>query len=512
MNGAEMVLTTAKKAGIEICFANAGTTELPLVAAFDTVEGIRPVLGLFEGVCTGAADGYGRMSGKPAMNLLHLGPGFANGIANLHNARRAKTPVLNIIGEHASWHVQADPPLAMDIASLAKPVSAWLRTIAAAAETGRDTAEAVHAALYGRISTLIAPCDHLWSDHTGGEISIPRFEFDSPDQGVIDKAAELLKSAAKAVLVLDGTALRKPALEAAAGIKAKTGCDLVMAGFPARMDRGAGIHGLVRMPYYQGQGTKLMGAYDTVIFAGAREPVPFFAKQGGTSSYLNESQRKLKIDADGQDAAAAVFALAEALGASSVAARTELELPEIPTGELTPEKMCAVIAALQPEGCIVVDEGVTSTGSYHRLAVKARPHSYLTLTGGSIGQGMPCALGAALACPDRPVIDIQADGSAMYTLQALWTQAHVGADVVTIICSNRKYFTIEFEALRAGHKNPGESMLSLIDIKTPVIDWVKIGNGMGVQAVSVRTAEDLAKQLKGALAEKGPHLIEAVLP
>ncbi len=513
MNGAEIILKTARQMGVEICFANAGTTELPLVAAFDTVKGIRSVLGLFEGVCTGAADGYGRMAQKPAMNLLHLGPGLANGIANLHNARRARTPVFNVIGEHASWHVPADPPLAMDIQSLAKPVSGWLKTSRSTEAVGRDTADALHAALYGQVSTLIAPCDFQWSEYTGSEVAVPEFRFDPPDQDAIRRAVDLIRKASKAVLVLDGRALRRPGLEAAARIKKATGCDLIMNGFPAYLDRGAGIPAPIRMPYYQGQATKLLGAYDAVILAGAREPVAFFAKQGGASRYLTEQQQKLRIDNEKEDSAAAILALAEALGAKTAeTAEMEYAPPEMPSGDLDPDKMCAVIAALQPEGCIIVDEGITATGSYHRMAPKVRPHSYLTLTGGSIGQGMPCALGAALACPDRPVINIQADGSAMYTLQALWTQAHQQTDVTTLICSNRKYFTIEFEALRAGYKKPGPGMMSLIDIVDPSINWVKLSESMSVPAVSVRTAEEMAKELKRALAEKGPHLIEIVLP
>ncbi len=514
MTGAEVVLKIARDAGVEICFVNAGTTELPLVAAFDAVRGIRPVLGLFEGVCTGAADGYGRMKQKPALTLLHLGPGFANGIANLHNARRARTPIVNLIGEHASWHLPADPPLAMDIASLASPVSGWLRTTASVNDVGRDTAEALNVSLYGQISTLILPCDHLWSQYLGPEITVPEFRFDPVEADLIEQAASLIRKAKKTAMVLDGSALRRPALEAASKIKAATGCDLIMAGFPAYLDRGAGLPALARVPYYQGQGAKMFGGYDLVIFAGAREPVAFFAKEGGTSYYLGESHNKVRIDHEGQDPAAAVFALADALGASGLpgAGFSEYGAPEIPTGDLSPDKMCAIVSALQPEGCIVVDEGVTATGSYHRLASKVAPHSWLTLTGGAIGQGMPCALGAALACPERKVINIEADGSGMFTLQALWTQSRVGANVVTLICSNRKYFTIEFEALRAGHKSPGPGMMSMIDIEDPTINWVSLGEGLGVPSVSVRTCEELVKELKAALSDKGPRLIEVVLP
>ncbi len=159
MNGAESLLRTAAASGIRICFANPGTTELPLVAAFDTDTGVRPILCLFEGVCSGAADGYARMSGNPAMTLLHLGPGFANGIANFHNARRARSAIFNVIGDHASWHLASDPPLASDIESLARPVSGWLRSADPAGPLSRDAAEAIAAARSGMVATLIAPHD-----------------------------------------------------------------------------------------------------------------------------------------------------------------------------------------------------------------------------------------------------------------------------------------------------------------------------------------------------------------
>src|SRR5512135_166615 len=157
MNGANLLVKTAIRMGIEVCFANAGTTEMPIVVALDSTPGIKASLGLFEGVCTGAADGYGRMLDKPAMTLLHLGPGLANGIANLHNARRARSPVLNVVGEHATWHRPTDPPLAMEIEGLAKTVSGWRRTTSSPAEIALDLASAVTATRVGQVATLIVP-------------------------------------------------------------------------------------------------------------------------------------------------------------------------------------------------------------------------------------------------------------------------------------------------------------------------------------------------------------------
>jgi acetolactate synthase I/II/III large subunit len=515
MNGAEMVLQTAKNAGVEICFANAGTTELSLVAAFDTIGGIRPVLGLFEGVCTGAADGYGRMARKPAMTLLHLGPGFANGIANLHNARRARTPLLNIIGEHASWHLASDPPLNMDIAALAGTVSGWQRTSRSADTLAQDTAEALAAARCGQIATLIVPADYQWAECKEGKITVPQSGFAAPNVRKIEQAAELIRKSVKPAIILGGSTLRKAGLGAAAKIKAATGCDLLMATFPAYFDSGAGFPLLKRIPYFPEMVLKLLGEYDAFILAGADTPIAFFGYPGGQSSLLSENQKSIRIDEGNQDAEAMLQLLAETLGAS---AKTDVssvlakyEAPEMPSGSLNPQKMCAVIAALQPENCIVVEEGVTAAFAYYSLAPKLKPYSHLTLTGGAIGQGMPCALGAALACPDRKVINIEADGSAMYTLQSLWSQAHEKANVTTIICSNRKYFTIEYECRRAGCAKLGPGSRALIDLTDPPLDWVSLGRGMNVPSVPATTAEELAKELRQALNEPGPHLIEAIL-
>ncbi len=515
MTGAEVILQTAKNSGVEICFANAGTTELPLVAAFDKVSGIRPVLGLFEGVCTGAADGYGRMTQKPAMTLLHLGPGFANGIANLHNARRAKTPVFNVIGEHASWHLAADPPLNMDIKSLAKPVSDWLKTSHSVNTLAKDTAEALNASLYGQISTLIVAADYQWSEYNGKYLTLPKFKREPLNRKKIQAAANLIKKSPKPALVLGGRALRKEALLTAAKIKAATGCDLLMITFPAYLDRGAGLPALKRIPYFPEQAAKLLGAYDSFVLAGADEPVAFFGYQGGQSFYLDPRQKKIRIDGDKQDTAQVLSELAESLGVGANTDATPVlagfALPEIPVGKLNSQKLGAVIANLQPEDSIVVEEGVTAGAPYYALAQTLKPHSHLSLTGGAIGMGMPLALGAALACPERKVINIEADGSAMYTVQSLWSQAHEKANVITIICSNRKYFTIEFECRRAGMTSLGKAASALIKMDNPPVDWIALGKSMGVSAVCVGTAEELTKELKAALDEPGPHLIEAVL-
>lgn len=516
MNGAEALLRTAGAGGIEVCFANAGTTEMPIVMALDAVPGIRPVLGLFEGVCTGAADGYGRLKGSPAMTLLHLGPGLGNGIANLHNARRAGTPIFNVIGDHASWHLAADAPLTMDIAALAGTVSGWQRQNAAAAELPQDTALAIAAARSGMVATLVVPVDHQGAACPEAPAGIPPFAFAPPDHQAVAEAACFLRTATRPLLILGGRALSAPGLTAAARIRAAVGCDLLVETFPAVMARGAGLPAPAKIPYFPDHAVAVLKPYDQVLLAGARPPVAFFGYEGLPGRLLGEEQRRLRLDGEGQDAAAALTALADFLaapadGESLRDVLADYRRPELPAGKLTAEKAGLVLAALQPEGAVIVEEALTSGFSYFTPAAQVAPHTYVTITGGAIGQGLPCATGAALACPDRRVIAFQADGSAMYTLQALWTQARESLNVTTLICANRGYQILQVEMLRAGYLSPGPGALYLTELGKPCLDWVQISRGMGVPAVAVATAEDLARELSAALASPGPRLIEMVL-
>jgi acetolactate synthase-1/2/3 large subunit len=513
MNGAEILLKTAVKAGIEVCFTNPGTTEMPLVCAFDSVGGIRPILGLFEGCCTGAADGYGRMTDKPAMTLLHLGPGLGNGIANLHNARRARTPVLNVVGEHATWHLWADAPLSMDIVTLAEAVSGWQRTGTALQNISRDTADAITAALQGKVATLIVPSDLQWSDSHDNKIHLAKTPDASVDKVSIERAAELLRADQKAALILGGRALRKRGLAAAARIKVKTGCDLLSERSPARMERGVGIAASEFIPYFPRQALDLLSKYQTVVLAGAGEPVTFFGWQGYESRLLNDNQDICQIIATDQNLPQALENLAAALGAAgsvdaAAAGFTQVERPELPQGKLTAQNACLILAALQPEHAIIVNESITSGAAYFPLGPGLPPHTLMMLPGGAIGYGMPCAVGAAIACPRRPVINFQADGSAMYTVQALWMQARESLDITTLICSNRSYNILNIEFSRSGLTSPGRYAQTLTDLRNPAIDWVQISRGMGVPAVAVDRCEDLAQELKKALEEPGPHLIE----
>ena len=516
MNGAELLVKTAVKAGIDICFANAGTTEMPTVVALDSEPGIKPVLCLFEGVCTGAADGYGRMLDKPAMTLLHLGPGFADGISNLHNARRAKTPLLNLVGEHVTWHRASDPPLAMDIERLASTVSGWQRTNSAPTALSQDMAEAVAASRYGQVATLIVPNNHQWAESAGVRIATPKFSFAPVDSERIEQASRLMRANRKAALMIGGRALRRRGLHAAARIKAATGCDLLTDGFPPYVERGAGLPDVTRLPYFPEPAIELLSQYKVAVLAGVKEPVAFFGYKGVASQLLPKKCRKVRIDTESQNVIEVLEALADALDAPpyskiSSRVRSKLDRPAVPAGELTGEKACLTLAATQPEDVIVVDEGLTTSFRYYPLGAGLAPHTYLTLTGGSLGYGMPCAVGAALACPDRPVINFEADGSAMYTLQALWTQAREALNVTTLICANRSYNILRVELSRVGIESIGPGASSLIDLERPSINWVRVAEGLGVPAVSVDTAEGLARELAKATKEPGPHLIEMVL-
>ena len=512
MNGAEIIIKTAAKAGIEVCFTNPGTTEMPLVCAFDSVAGIRPILGLFEGCCTGAADGYGRMTDKPGMTLLHLGPGLGNGIANLHNARRGGTPVLNVIGEHATWHLKANAPLTMDIAKLADSVSGWQRTCSTTDTLSQDTADAIAAAMEGQVATLIAPSDIQWSECLEKEIKLPKILSTTIDQESINHAAEVLQSNQKAALILGGRGLRKRGLAAAARIKVKTGCDLLSERAPARMERGAGVPATEFIPYFPRQALDLLSKYQTVVLAGTDEPVTFFGWQGYESRLLNDNQDICRIKAADKGLPLALENLADALGAPGRAAAaaagfSQVERPGLPQGKLTAQNACLILAVLQPEHAIVVNESITSGAAYFPLGPGLPLHTLLMLPGGAIGYGIPCAVGAAIACPERPVINFQADGSAMYTLQALWMQARESLNITTLICSNHSYNILNIEFARAG-VTPGQSARSLTDLADPEIDWVQISRGLGVPAVAVDSCEALSKELKMALEEPGPHLIE----
>ena len=515
MNGAESLVRTAIAAGVQVCFANPGTTEMALVAALDAVDGMRAILGLFEGVCTGAADGYARMAEKPALTLTHLGPGFANGIANLHNARRARSPVVNVIGDQATWHLAADAPLTSDIVSLARPVSAWVREVKTPESIAADTAEAISASgqAPGHISTLIVPSDCLSSAATGIAEPVPTSAPLWVAADVVRHvAATLRNSGDKSVMFLGGQATRSDGLTAAGRIAEKTGCRLVCETFPARVERGAGRPVIEKLPYFPEQALEMLSKYEAIIFAGALAPVAFFGYPNLPSSLVPPGCSTETLATPEQDAIAALHALADEVGAPAGAfPGTKLRRPSRPTGKLDSATVGAALAAVMPENCIIMDEAATTGLPFFAASSGAPPHTYLALTGGAIGQGLPCATGAAVACPDRKVIAFQADGSGMYTLQALWTQARERLNVTTLICNNRRYRILQVELARAGIAEPGRKARSLTSLANPEIQWATVAAGMGVPAVRVETAEALCVQLERALAEPGPNLIEMLI-
>ncbi|MEP7337458.1 MAG: acetolactate synthase large subunit [Acidobacteriota bacterium] len=513
-NGAESLIQTAVAAGLNVCFANPGTTEMPMVRALDDVPGMRAVLCLFEGVATGAADGYARMAEKPGLTLLHLGPGFANGIAYLHDARRARSPIVNLIGDHATWHLDADPPLASDIESLARPVSVWVRKSLSGEEMGGDLAEAIALASIkpGNIATLIVPHD-CQLESVGGAAQV-RAVAHPPHVGedAIKRAVETLRSDEPTALFLGAYALRERGLRAVARIAAATDCKLMCETFPARWERGVGTPIIERLPYFPEPAIAALAPYNSIVLAGARSPVSFFGYPGLPSYFISPQQTTVTLATADEDVEAALEALADALGAPVYAeTNSNLQTPSLPTGKLTPETLSAIVSSLLPDNAIVMDESNTSMGPFMALSQSAPRHTVLTQPGGAIGLGLPCATGAAVACPDRPVINLQADGSAMYTVQALWTQAREQLNVKTIICNNASYRILGIELMRAGVKEFGKQAQSMIGLRNPLIDWVSISKGLGVPAVRVETAEDLANQLERVLAESGPQLIEAVL-
>jgi len=514
MNGAQALLRTMARSGVNVCFANPGTSEMHFVAALDNVPDVRGVLCLFEGVATGAADGYGRMTGKPAAALLHLGPGLTNGLANLHNARRASTPLVAVVGDHASYHKRFDAPLESDIDALARTVSCWVRRPSRAADVGADAAAAIAAAKTppGQVATLILPADAAWSE--GGEPAPPAaVRLPSPAAvETIGSAAAALRSGEPCVILLGGTALRRPGLEAASRLAVAGRARLLCETFPARHERGAGLPAVDRLAYLaEFAAAQLTGARH-LILAGARSPVSFFAYPGRPSSPVPPGC-EVHVLAEGiDDVAGALAALADLAAPDAKPAAQQPAHQAIPDGELTAETAAAVIGALLPEGAIVCDEANTSGLWLPASTAGAPPHDWLTLTGGAIGQCLPLATGAALACPGRRVLALEADGSAMYTISALWTHAREQLHITTIIFSNRSYAILGMELDRVGAASGGDAARSLLDLSRPGIDFAALAAGMGVPASRAATTADLAAQLRHALAEPGPHLIEAAVP
>ncbi|HEY8337840.1 MAG TPA: acetolactate synthase large subunit [Tardiphaga sp.] len=512
MNGAESLVRTLVAGNVDVCFANPGTSEMHFVAALDRVEGMRCVLGLFEGVVTGAADGYYRMTGTPASTLLHLGPGLANGLANLHNAKKANSGIVNIVGQHAVYHIEYNAPLTSDIEGLARPMSQWVHTSPDSKSVAADGAAAIAAAKKAQIATLILPADTAWGDADGIGVVKDDNQRAGYSSVAVDSAAKVLKSGEPTLLLLTGNALTEPALALAAQIAGKTGCKVMGQTYNPKMARGAGRFAIDRIPYVIELALPILKDFRHIVLLEANDPVAFFAYPNKPSMLKPEGCEVHRVTANGENSVAALEALAGALGAkpSDVKPQKLLELVK-PTGALNHTTIAQAIALAIPENAIMVDESLTTGRGFFPPTAAAKPHDWLQNMGGSIGFSTPVATGAAVACPDRKVICMVGDGSAMYTLQSLWTQAREGLDITTIVFANRKYQILlgEFNGVGAGE--PGQRALDMLNIDRPALDWVALAKGMGVPARSVTTADDLNKALADAMAEKGPKLIEVVM-
>jgi acetolactate synthase-1/2/3 large subunit len=512
MDGAQAMIRTLVDAGVTTCFTNPGTSEMHFVAALDHVPGMRAVLGLFEGVATGAADGYARMAGLPAATLLHLGPGLGNGLANLHNARRAATPMVNIVGDHATTHTRYDAPLQSDIEAAARNVSTWIRRPTSTADLARATAEAVAAATRppGEVATLILPADVSWSDGATPATPIDPERPTIVDDGVVEHVAAVLRRGEPAALFLGGSALRRRHLGAAARIAAGTGARLLAATFVPRTERGAGIPAVEKLQYFAEGALAQLDGIRHLVLVDAASPVSFFAYPGRPSDLVPDGCEVHVLAEPVDDAADALTRLAGLVGADPPPSPLAVR-PEHPTGALTVGAAAAAIGLALPEAAIVSDESATASLAMYAATAGCPPHDWLQLTGGAIGQGLPAATGAAVASPDRPVFALEADGSAMYTIQSLWTQAREGLDVTTVIMNNRSYAILNLELARTGAGEAGPKARELLDLSRPDLDFVRLAEGMGVPATAAHTAEELTAALAQAAAEPGPHLIDAVL-
>ncbi|WP_417514706.1 acetolactate synthase large subunit [Marinobacter sp.] len=516
MNGAQALMKTLVDAGIEVCFSNPGTSEMHFVAALDDEPKMRAVLALFEGVATGAADGYARMADKPAATLLHLGCGLGNGLANLHNARKGKVPVVNIVGDHATDHVKYDAQLQSDIETVARNVSpGFVRTSQTTAELCKDAVEAITTArgLPGQVATLILPADVSWGE--GGSPSALPKQTEPPvaDDDAIQAVVDAIRSGKKTALLLGGRALRGPALMAAAKIAAATGVKLLAETFPTRMERGEGLPPVERVAYFAELAGVQLADIDNLILVDSKAPVSFFAYPGKKSYLVPDDCTVHTLSRPEQDAHASLAKLAGILGADTAQPEIQqLQRPSAPRGRLSAPKVCKAVGHYLPENAIIIDEAITSGLMLNTMTAAAPRHDMITLTGGAIGQGLPNAVGAAIACPERPVIALIGDGTAMYTLQALWTMAREQLNVTSIIFNNASYSVLNIELERVGAEEAGAKAKSQLDLNGPVLNFAQLAQGMGVHGVRVDTAEAFNHALEYALSHPGPHLIEAMVP
>lgn len=514
MTGAKALVQTLLNSGVRYCFANPGTSEMHLVAALDDAPALKCILGLNEGVVTGMADGYSRMSGLPGVTLLHLGPGLANGLANLHNAKKAASPIVNIVGEHATYHREFDAPLTSDIETLASTVSAWVKTARIDGTLANDTAQAIAVSRSngGCTATLIVPADAAWSE--GGEPQPAGTPVPPPrvDKAIIEEACDLLENGKRTALIIGGDILAGEGLEIAARIAKKTGARLMRPTNGRRSLGGEGRPAITRIPYSVDQAVSLLADIEQAILCGAPEPVAFFAYPGKPSLVLPKNCTVFTLSRPNDDSLSALMSLANLVSAddSEPVRNTRIDVV-VPTGAITAEKLGQSLTRLLPDRAVVVDESITASFAMLPALERAVHHDLLQLTGGAIGIGLPLATGAAIGAPDRKVVCLQADGSGMYTLQSLWTQAREKLNVVTIVLANQAYATLRGEFRNVGVENPGPNALAMSDLSDPAIQWDEISRSMGVEARLARTMEEFEDAFVQALATNAPMLIEARL-
>jgi len=509
MNGAESLVHTLIANDVSVCFANPGTSEMHFVGALDGLPGIRCSLVLFEGVATGAADGYARLTGRPAATLLHCGPGLANGLANLHNAHRAGVPIVNIVGDQATYHRPFAPPLAADTEGWARSVSSWVRVAQRSQTVGADAAAAVQAALMTRdVATLILPSDTSWNE---GGVPAGRLEVPSPPSvasETIATCARVLRSGASVALMIGGAVLeREEGILDAHRIAAATGAKLLAPTFNRRMLRGAGRQAIALVPYVVDRAVSVFAGIQHVVLVDCDQPVGFFAYPGKPSLMQPDGAAVHVLAKRNENSVEALAALAEELSAPPLAPQSGSDRPRFERGPVTPQGVAQTLAALLPDQAIVVDESISFGLALYPGTHNAAPHDWLQLCGGAIGEGMPLATGAAFAAPGRRVINLEGDGSALYDVQALWTQARERLDVTTLIFSNRKYAILEAELRNVG-ANPGQTALDLFDLKKPAVDWVALARGLGVEAARAVSLEQLADLLTASNGRRGPFLID----
>ncbi|ORM71266.1 acetolactate synthase large subunit [Pantoea rwandensis] len=511
MNGAESLLRTLVNTGVEVCFANPGTSEMHFVSALDRVEGMRPILGLFEGVVTGAADGYARMTGKPAATLLHLGPGMGNGLACLHNARKAGSPVINIIGDHATHHRRFEAPLTSEVETFARTVSHWVRTTRDARSVAADTALAVQAARAhpGQIASLILPADAAWDAAERPAQKLPEAPRAQVSDEAISQVAAILKSK-KVAIMLRGDVLEDEGLIAAGRIASLTGARLVCDTYTPKIQKGAGRVKVERLPYRPTPAIEFLKGIEMMVLVGTQPPVAFFAYPGLPNELTPAGCGVMTLSFPHEDGTSALIALADYIGAPPTPTLVRDSLPKFSLGlnALTSAEVGRIVADNLPVNAIICDESITASAGHFAIFDCAAPSDYLQTTGGAIGHGLPMAVGASVACPDRKVIVLEGDGSAMYTIQSLWTMAKEQLDVTVVIYANNTYAILRDELINVG-ATEGPQASAVFDINGPVIDWVRMANSMGVEAAVASTPSQFSDIFKSAMKYNGPFLIAA---